>query len=99
MRQGRGIQGQCYISIPIIVVFLEDISHPLEAYAALNEEVKTDSSLAPFIVRPEERVDEVRTQSIPECYQRICVFVETDISAPVGVKAIEERPPGCQETP
>ena len=73
--QGGFIQGQSDKSIPIIIIFLENISHPLQANATLYEEVEADGSLASFIICSEQYIHELWTESISKCYQRICVLV------------------------
>lgn len=83
-------QGQSDEPVPIIIIFLEHISHPLQTDATLHEEIETNSVLSPLIICSEKRFNELRTEPVSECYQRICVFVETDVSTSVCVESIEE---------
>lgn len=97
--QGFLLQGQCNISISIIVIFLEDIRHTLQANAALHEEVETDRSIAPLIKSLEQGLHEWRTESVSECDQRIRVLVQADITTSVGIESVEQGSPSSEEAP
>lgn len=60
LREWGVLQGQSDVTISIIVIFLENIGHPLQADTTLDEEIKADSTLIPLIICHEERVHELR---------------------------------------
>jgi len=93
------LQRQSDKTIPIIIIFLEDVSHPLQANATLHKEVKTDSSFTPLIICSEENLNELGTQSVSKSHQRIGIFVNLDISTFISVESIEEGAPCRQKSP
>lgn len=95
----KDLQGQSDVPIPIIVILLKHIRHPLQADAALNEQVKANRTLAVLVESPKQDLDELRAEPVPKRNQSIGVLAQTDVPAPVGVEAIEEGAPRRQEAP
>lgn len=93
------LQRQSDKTIPIIVIFLEDVSHPLQANATLHKEVKTDSPFTPLIICSEENLNKLGSQSVSKSHQRIGVLVNLDIPTFISVESIEEGAPCRQKSP
>lgn len=93
------LKAQSDIAIAVLIVFLEDICHPLEADAGLNEEVEAHNSLIPLVVGPEQDADETIAESVSEGDEGIAELVQADISRVVGVESIEQGAPRSQERP
>ena len=53
------LQAQCDISVPILVVLLEHVRHPLETDARLHEQVKAHGILASTVVGTVQQCDEL----------------------------------------
>lgn len=93
------LQGQSYVAVSVIVIFLKHIRHPLQADTALNEEVETDCSFTSFVVCSEEGIHEMGAQPVAKCDKCVCVLVKADISTLVSIKSIKEGAPRRQESP
>lgn len=83
------LERQSYIAIPVIIILLKHIRHPLQADAALHKQVEADSALFPLVVVLEQDMHELRAQPVAESHQRIRVLVDADVPASVGVESIE----------
>ena len=53
------LQAQCDVSVPILVVLLENIRHPLETDARLHEQIEAHGILATTVVRTVQQCDEL----------------------------------------
>lgn len=62
------LQGQSYVAVSVIIIFLKHIRHPLQADAALNEEVETDCSFTPLVICSEESIHEMGAESVAKCH-------------------------------
>ena len=65
---GGFLQGQSYVAVSVIIIFLEHIRHPLQADAALNEEVETDCTFTPLVICSEEGVHKMGAESVAKCH-------------------------------
>lgn len=92
-------KAQRNISIPIRIILLEHIRHPLQTYTALNKHVKAHALVPAFVVDAVHHAHEVRREVVPERHQRLAEFVVRDRPASVLVEAAEESAPGGEETP
>jgi hypothetical protein len=93
------LKAQRNIPIPIIIILLEHIRHPLEANTRLHEQIEAHDALVPLVVRPEQQVDEPVAEAVPKRHERVAELVEADVAAVVGVEAVEEGAPRGQEGP
>lgn len=85
----QDLQAQSNVPIPVLVILLEDVGHPLQTDARLHEQVEAHCVLTAPIIGTIEQCDELLRQAVPKCDQS---FVELDVgngSAVVGVKAVE----------
>ena len=53
------LQAQCDVSVPILVVLLENVRHPLETDARLHEQIEAHGILATTVVRTVQQCDEL----------------------------------------
>lgn len=102
------LQAQCDVSIPVLVITLEDIRHPLQANASLHEQVETQAlfsgtlvatSTSSLRIRVEQQLHELGAQAVSKRYQRIRKLLQADVAAPVRVKAVEKSTPCRKESP
>lgn len=92
------LQAQCDVSIPVVIISLEDIRHALQTNASLHEKIETQSvlpgskvatSACVFRVCVEQQLDKLRAQAVSKRHQRFRELVMRDASTPVFIKAIE----------
>ena len=104
----ENLQAQCDVSVPILVVPLEDICHTLQTDASLHKQVEAQSLLPVTLVasssrslgvRVEQQLHELRAQAVSKRHQRIREFLHADVPAPVCIKSIEQPTPCGEETP
>ena len=93
------LKAQRHKPIPIIIVPLKRIRHPLEGNTSLHEQIKTQAPLPPLIKRPEQEPYKAVAQPVPERHQRGAELIEADVSRAIGVEAVEEGAPGGEEGP
>lgn len=103
------LQAQRNIPIPIRVVLLEHIRHPLQANARLHKQIEAQHLLplavvaaAPRLVlrvRAEQQLHELRAQAVPERDQGVLELAQRNRARAVRVEAIEKAAPRRQETP
>lgn len=98
-RETPDSQAQRDKPIPVIVVPLEDVRHPLQADARLHEQVEADGVVAAPVVRAEQQRDELRAQPVAERDQRLGELAVLDRPAAVPVEAVEQLAPCVQERP
>ena len=87
MTETRGIltrqkllKAQGNISIPIIIISLEDIRHPFQSDARLHEKVKTQCVVATLVISPIQDANEGRGKVVAERRESVREFRERDIS-------------------
>lgn len=93
------LKAQSDVAVPVLVVFLENIRHALEANAGLDEEVEAHNTLVPLVVGPEEDADETIAESISEGNKGIAELIQADVARVVGIESIEQGSPRSQERP
>jgi len=98
-KRQRNLQTQGDITVPVLVVLLEDVGHTLEADASLDEEVEAHSVFVAAVVGAEQQLHELRRQPIAEGHKRLAELVVRDVARPVHVEPVEQVPPRCQEAP
>jgi len=87
------------IAIPINIILLEHIRHPLQRNAALHEQIKTHRLTPPLLICPVQYSHKCTTQPIPECHQRFRIFIKRYVSAPILIKTIKQAAPSGEEGP
>jgi hypothetical protein len=105
LHSGKNLQAQSNISVPVLIIPLENVGHSFQTNASLHEQVETQSFLLTSSsprglgVSVEKQLDESRAQTVSKCHQRIREFLVADTAAPICVEAIEETAPRGEETP
>jgi hypothetical protein len=92
-------QAQCDIAISVIIVFLEDVRHPLETNAGLDEEIEAHGALASPVVGSEQQLDKLGAKAVPKCLESFDKLVERNVPATIGIEAVEEVAPCCEKAP
>lgn len=87
------------VPIPIFIILLENIRHPLERNTSLHKQVKAHDALPPLIIRPEQQLHEPGREAVPEGDEGVCELLERDVAGAVDVEAVEEGAPGGEEGP
>jgi hypothetical protein len=93
------LQAQRNISVPILVILLKHVRHPLQADARLHEQIETQRVAPAPVVRLVQQRDEALREPVPKRDER---FVELGVgyrAAVVGVEAVEETAPRGEEAP
>jgi hypothetical protein len=90
------LQTQRNISIPILIILLEDICHPFQTNTGLHEQIETNGILAPSIIRPIQKRDKLRREPVSEGNERLVEFSVGYASRSVCVESVEEAAP-CRE--
>lgn len=93
------LKAQRDIPIPIIIIPLKHIRHPLQTNTALHKQIKAHIPASTLLVRPIQYPHKRRAQAIPKRHQRIAILVKADIAGAILVKAIEEIAPRRQKSP
>ena len=93
------LKTKCDISIPVIVILLEHVRHPLQRNTRLHEQVETHDALVPLVVGPEEEFDEARGEAVAEGDEGVGELLKGDVAGAVDVEAVEEGAPGGEEGP
>ncbi|KFZ19097.1 hypothetical protein V501_00837, partial [Pseudogymnoascus sp. VKM F-4519 (FW-2642)] len=93
------LKAQRHKPIPIIIIALKRIRHPLQRYTRLDKQIKAQTPLPPLIKRPEQESHEPLTQPIPKRHQRVPELIQADVAGAIGVEAVEEGAPGGEEGP
>ena len=93
------LKAQRNIPIPIIIIPLKHIRHPLQTNTALHKQIKAHIPASTLLVRPIQYPHKRRAQAIPKRHQRIAILVEADVAGAILVKAIEEVAPRRQKGP
>jgi hypothetical protein len=108
LQKRSNLQAQSDIPIPIVIIPLEHIRHPLQANASLHKQIKTQPVLPGTLIAPrprilrisiEQQLNKLRAQPVSKRHQRIRELEMRNTPAPVLVKAIEQPPPSRQESP
>ncbi|KFY77129.1 hypothetical protein V499_03426 [Pseudogymnoascus sp. VKM F-103] len=93
------LKAQRHKPIPIIIIALKRIRHPLKRNTRLNEQIKAQTPLPSLIKRPEQEPHKPLTQPIPKRHQRVPELIQADVARAIGVEAVEEGAPGREEGP
>jgi hypothetical protein len=93
------LQAQRNIPVPVLVVLLKDVRHPLQADARLHEQVETQRVAPAPVVRLVQQRDEALREPVPEGDERFVELGVGDCAAVVGVEAVEEAAPRGEEAP
>lgn len=86
-------------SVPVFVVLLKDVRHPLQRNTRLDKQIKTHDAFAAFVVRAKEQVNKLRTESVPKRNQRICKLAQRNVAAAIHVKPVKECAPRRKKRP
>ena len=90
---------QSNIPIPIIIVFLKNIRHPLQNDTTLHKQIKAHAILSAFVVSSEQQLDKGGAEPVAKRNKGIGVFVKGDVTAFVFVETVEEGAPSREEGP
>ena len=93
------LKAQRNVPIPIIVIPLEHIRHPLQTNTALNKQIEAHIPASTLLIRPIQYPHKHRAQAVPKRHQSIAVLVKADVAGAILVKAIEEIAPRRQKGP
>lgn len=93
------LQTQRDIAVPVFIILLKHIRHPLQTDTRLNEQIKTDCILAPPIVRSIEQLHELPGEAVSEGYKGFAEFRVGYCARTIDVEAVEEASPRGEETP
>lgn len=93
------LKAQRDVPIPIIIIPLEHIRHPLQDNTALHEEIEAHPALATLIVARVEQVDESLGEPVAKGHEGVGVFGEGDRTGSIFVEAVKEGAPGGEEGP
>lgn len=93
------LKAQRDVAVAVVVVLLEDVRHPLEADAGLDEEVEAEDALVALVVGLEQQLDEALREAVAEGDEGVVELVELDVARAVGVEAVKQGPPRGQEGP
>jgi hypothetical protein len=93
------LKAQRHKPIPIIIIPLKRIRHPLKRNTRLNKQIKAQAPLPPLIKRPKQEPHKPLTEPIPEGHERVSELIQADVAGAVGVEAVEEGAPGGKEGP
>ena len=93
------LETQRNVPIPIIIISLEYIRHPLQTDTTLYKQIETHVAPRTLLIRPVQDPDKRRRKPVSERHERLGVLIETDIAAAILVEAVEEVAPGSEEGP
>ncbi|KFZ08968.1 hypothetical protein V502_09018, partial [Pseudogymnoascus sp. VKM F-4520 (FW-2644)] len=93
------LKAQRHKPIPIIIIPLKRIRHPLQRNTRLHKQIEAQTPLPPLIKRPKQKPHKPLTKPIPKRHQRGAELVKTDVARAIGVEAVEEGAPGGEEGP
>lgn len=86
-------EAECDVSITIIVILLEDVGHPLQRNARLDEKIETHDAFASFVIGPEEQLNELRAKAVAESDKSVGKLREGDVATAIDVEAVEQSTP------
>lgn len=92
-------QTQRNIPIPILIILLKHIRHPLQTNTSLHKQIKANRILASPIISAVKQGDELRTEAVAKGNQRFAEFFVRDVARTIDVEAVEELAPGGEEAP
>lgn len=87
------------IPVPILIILLEHIRHPLQTNTSLHEQIKAHDAFPPLIISLEQNLDEPVAQAVPERHQRVGKLIQRNVTRAVRVEPVKQRAPGGQERP
>ena len=93
------LKAQRHKPIPIIIIPLKRIRHPLQRNTRLHKQIKAQAPLPSLIKRPKQKTHKPLTKPIPKRHQRGAELVQADVARAIGVEAVEEGAPGGEEGP
>jgi len=93
------LKAQRHEPIPIIIIPLKHIRHPLQTDTALHEQIETHRALAALVVGAEQQRDEGGGERVAESDEGVAELLHGNGAAAVGVEAVEEGAPGGEEGP
>lgn len=93
------LQTKRNIPIPVIIILLKHIRHPLETNTSLYKQIEAHRPFLPSIIRPEQQRDEVRAQSIAKRNERFSELIERNVARSIDIESVEEVPPCSEEGP
>ena len=98
-REKNHSQAQRNIPIPITIILLKHIRHPLQTDARLHEQIETHVVIPPTIVRRVEELHELIAKAVPKGNQGVGEFLAGNAARAVAIEAVEEVAPGGEEAP
>lgn len=85
--------------IPVLIILLENIRHPLQRNAALNKHVEAHTLVPALVVDPVHHAHKVWAEVVSKGDQRLAELVVGYAAGAIDIEAPEERAPGGEEGP